>query len=97
MFSLDVFVFVFVPFISAVLGVDLPKPELLPCGYLVGDVNSISLELKGIWCLRMHACIPSPNRKRILGVFRAQGTCLAAANVVLKQMRPFLNLLHVTV
>jgi len=30
-----------------VFDADLPKPELLPCGYIVGDVNSISLELKG--------------------------------------------------
>jgi len=35
---------------SAVFDVDLPKPELLPCGYIVGDVNSISVELKGITC-----------------------------------------------
>jgi len=35
----------------AVLDADLPTPELLPCGYLVGDVNSISLLLKGILSL----------------------------------------------
>jgi len=36
---------------SVVIDADLPKPELLPCGYIVGEVNSISLELKGIPCL----------------------------------------------
>jgi len=39
---------------------DLPKPELLPCGYLVGDINSISLELKGIRAcvgLLLYTCI----------------------------------------
>jgi len=51
-----------------VLGVDLPKPELLPCGYVVGDVNSISLVLKGI--PRLSVCISTQQySRRILGKF----------------------------
>lgn len=30
-------------------------PELLPCGYLVGDSNTISIQLKGHWLQR--ACL----------------------------------------
>jgi len=35
---------------------DLPTPELLPCGYIVGDVDCISLQLKGAYTTPLSGC-----------------------------------------